>query len=237
VAGQIQGTGNVTVIKQSNLYLGPITLYFGHDRVKLIGREGNLAILCAPPDWKVVVFRKDENKALEVPLERWSSEGFGLMRAKQSLTDGKSSTIFDPGLKINCLQIVSKPGGRFYEGNDPVMYRTTTKSTVTKVIFKATASLPLTEHCMRFVQGLYDQQDLPYVPLEMANALSDGTTSKTYSTSSISKETVPPAFWTYPKNYAHAKNKSDILASEKDVKKFGDLLKTYMDDVPEPTHK
>jgi hypothetical protein len=232
-----KGPERVTVVKQSNLYLGPTTLYFGQDKAKLISREGNLIILCAPPDWQVVVFRRDDNRALVMPLDRWASEGFGLMRAKQSLEDGTASRIFDPVLKTSCIQIVTKPGGRFFEGNDPVIYRTTTKSTVTRVIFKLAASISLTEKMKHFVQGLYDQSTIQYLPLEMNNALSDGSNSRTFFTSAISKATVPPTFWTYPTHYTIAKTKSDIMASEKDVQKFGDILKTYMEDDTEPKHK
>jgi len=227
----------VTVVCQKNLYMGPSKLYLGDDRAKLVTHDGTVALLCTPPDWMVVIYRTDQKLQTQMPIKTWAIRGFGLMPPQQSMTGGATSTTMDEKLKVICTTTNVPINRPYYEGNDPMMFRSTARATVKNLIQKTTDAITVSDNIRSFIKGIYNQQSIQGIPLELTNVASDGRISTIYNTVAIGDEIVQPNFWDRPNNYKQVPRICDVFASQKDLNTYGNLIKSIMVDKTKPEPK
>jgi len=218
----------VSVVTQSNQYVGPTKLYMAQDKFKLIARKGDLFVLCAPPLWKVIVYRKDDNTAAERPLETWEHDGLHLLPGNPRGSVATSVTDFDTELNTMCTTTTLNVNRPFYNANDPLVFRTTSKANIRKLVMKTTATIPLSQKAKQFLRGIYSDVNLQNFPLELVQVVSDGRADTIYTTSKFSKEKVPSGFWAYPTNYKIVAKLQNLLTTGKDIEQYGSLLKNIM---------
>lgn len=223
----------VSVLRQYNSYLGKTILYLGKNCGRFEARSGNLIIYCAAPDWTVVIYRKDDNRAMIVPMAQWQERGFKVMPPKQRLNDAMVTPVFVPILNQVCKEFVLNTNKRFFESNDSLVFRSNTIKNVRKITCITTKGLVLDEKMKLFIHGLYNQPWTDEIPLELKNELSDGGEVVSYSITSIKKEAVPANFFAYPKNYTVVTRHEDIMASRKEEKKARELIDSLIDEYKE----
>ena len=221
---------NVLVVRQFNGYTGGTVLYLGKESSKFEARSGNLNVYCSGPDWTVIVYRKDDKRAMVVPLDQWVKTGFKVMPPKEKLIDATVTTVRVPVINQTCKEFVLKSNRRLFESNDPVMFRSNTSKNVKEIRCITTRGVVLQDKMKKFIHGLYNQPWTDEIPLDLKNVLSDGSEICTYKIQSIKQETVPAGFFAYPKNYAVVTRREDILASKKEEKKARQLLDTLINE-------
>jgi hypothetical protein len=176
-----------------------------------------------------MIYRRDEKLATIIPLSHWCKHGLGLMKGaggKRSIVS--VTTVVDDKLKRPCVIEQHRNGEQFFQSNDPMIFRTTSKTRVQKTILKSTLSLNLTAHQQDFVRGFFNQYSVNGLPLEYTDFLSDGTTASSYTTSNIATQAVPPNFWVYPTKFTLTSSIKDVFASNKDVSQMGAAIKSFL---------
>lgn len=226
-------TTTVWVVKQVTSYTGGLTLYIGDDFVKAVTHDGELAIITHAPKWNVVMYRKSENRGLELTYEKWNESGLGLMTSKRSLELGSKSNYFDPVLKVNCTKVDRPCSGRFYEANDPSMFRGAARQELRRLVYRCATSIPMSsKKISKFVTSIYNVPDNNCVPLELAYYCTDGSILKPYSTKSVEKEQLPVSLFAYPVGYKKVSDRAEMTYSKKQFQQVRTFLDSYMIDEP-----
>lgn len=220
----------VLLIKQSNNYFGQTEIYLGTNEAKLIGREGNNIIYCKAPDWKVLVYSKNNNLGCEIPLRDWQAQGMKVVKSRVDLTKGRYTETYDPVLKLACRQTTMKGGGRYFGSDDPMIFRSLSKQSLSEVRYKYTRNLPISPNASKFLQGLYDMSTVDGLPLELINKFSTGNETYLYKTESIKEAEVPAESFDFPKKYRKVNSLGDLLLNSVDKKKVNDLIDSLIDE-------
>ncbi|MBS1991039.1 MAG: hypothetical protein JSS83_11005 [Cyanobacteria bacterium SZAS LIN-3] len=228
---------SVTVISQNDVFLGRSTLYLGKESAKFLARGDNFMILCGPPTWKVMIYRKEDNRAMVFDLTDWDQDGFKLMPPKTELRRALVTPVFFQPANQTCKQFVLSTNKRFFESNDPLVFRSETSKTLSKITCITTSGIKLGDKMTKFIHGLYSQPWTNEIPLSLTNTLSDGSEAMTYKLISMKQANVAPDFFAYPKNYTLVTNRKDIMTSKKEEKRAHELLDSLIDEYKETTPK
>jgi hypothetical protein len=221
------------VLRQTNTYFGPVTLYIADDGAKFAVDNGEMFVMCAAPDWKIMMFRPDSKHGMCTTLEDWSKHGFGIMNPRVPLSRGQQSKSVAGDLKVPCHVVTAQTGKRLWATNDPLVFRQSTKVDIKKVTYKCTDGIVLRPEIRAFLSGMYSVHDFGGIPLELRYDLSSGSVDQVYHTVSLKQDNVPKSVFDYPQQYVRLSSRADFIMSGKRQSQFKDLADTLLDEIGE----
>ncbi|MCA9805477.1 MAG: hypothetical protein KC777_26080 [Cyanobacteria bacterium HKST-UBA02] len=212
-AGKVD-TVDCLVLKQRDLKVGKMTVFFAGDRIRVDSMNGQGTIISKAPDWTVLIFNRDR-QAISVGPKDWHEKGLdNLMNTKRVLKWKPRATPFMGHKAWESTRMT------FANAEDRTMedfYRTKKEKPVKKswkkepTTYIASSKLGLTEAEYKFAQGLY--QTPPSASVLLAT-LGPGPGKSSFSTVSIKKEKVPVSLFIPPRKLNRAPTITAVLTGK-----------------------
>ena len=216
---------------RQNCCLGKVTLYVSERGMKYCEDAGEFEIICAPPTWTVLVFRKESREGMKIPLTDWAEHGLGIMNPKLSFAKAQTLEAQDPLLKIPCRIVSVESNRRLWRMNDPLVFQQTTKERIKLQKLVCSKSISLTSQEQLFLRGLYCIRTFgtPGIPLNLSYTCADGSINTEYSTTSIRRVELASDAFNYPQSVKLVKSHLELLLAGKRKQQLQDLAHTLVE--------
>lgn len=208
--GKIE-TVDCLVLRQRDLKVGKMTVYFAGDRIRVDSMNGQGTIVSKAPDWSVLIYNRDR-QAISVNAREWHEKGLdNLMNSKKKLK-WKASTAPFMGYRVAEATRMAAPDIKdqalesFYRTKKETPVRTTWKKMPTTYI--GSNKLGLSEAEYKFAQGLYQTPPAGSVLLATRGP---GPGKSSFSTVSIKRERVPITLFIPPRKLVRAPTVAAVL--------------------------
>ncbi|MGD9679819.1 MAG: hypothetical protein AB7W16_01430 [Candidatus Obscuribacterales bacterium] len=212
-AGKVE-TVDCLVLKQRDLKVGKMTVYFAGDRIRVDSMNGQGTLVSKAPDWSVLLYNRDR-QGISVSASEWHEKGLdNLMNTKRTLKWKPRTTPFMGYKAVESTRMtLAGAGDRTLED----FYRTKKEKPLRKSLKKepttyiASSKLGLTEAEYKFARGLY--QTPPSASVLLAT-LGPGPGKSSFSTVSIKKEKVPVSLFIPPRKLNRAPTITAVLTGK-----------------------
>jgi len=229
-AAQKDQSVDVLWVKQQNAYLGASDLYLGDERGRVVTRNGNIVIICAPPHWDVLIFNKKDKLGLCLSSDEWQKSGLKAVESRVKLSTAKRSPTFDTALHLDCWESIVPANVMVFTENDPLVFRGGREQKLSEIQFRCTRGMRFSPHMTQFIIGLFNTKGITDLPLSLFNQWSDGTRSPLYKTLSVKKTKLPLSSFDYPTGYKKSKNIPQTLLGSTDMKTVTDFMNAIIDE-------
>jgi hypothetical protein len=188
---------DVLVVHQNSQFCGKSDLYLSENAGRFVARNGDIIIASKAPDWGIVIFSRTKKVGCVMTAEESKKKSMGLVVGSIPMTHGTPRTSNVSLLGFKCVTIVSPVHGSGRSADSPIFQDRTTRILVDTTV-EVASPCKVQPHLQDFQNWLYNLGSYTGVPLDSTTHFKDGSSEKTFSTSSIEHVSKPLAFFAYP---------------------------------------
>lgn len=234
VFAQGQGAKTLVLTQVSDVY-GHITSYINHGAIKIVVGGGNVYLVSAAPNWKVMFCNDTNKKALIMSLPQWLQHLPSMTYAASDWDRFRISVVRSNQVKRDGRVLQRY----FYVPEDQRVAAVSSPSALGLEYFVLATDSAAKEACLIMEKALSCPK-ITGIPVDLINhkkkaavtgfTRSLGGDDHCLTTSKIEERVMPPAFFAYPANYKIGRSEAEVVDDKVRREHIDGLVKDLLPD-------